>query len=62
MCNFYVNYQVEKERGVPCFFINYKPLNKVLKQIRYPIPNRQDLLKGIAKAKIFSKFGLKSRF
>lgn len=42
--------------------INYKPLNKVLKWIRYPIPNRQDLLKRITTAKNFSKFDLKSGF
>lgn len=42
--------------------INYKPLNKVLKWIRYPISNRQDLLKRITTAKIFSKFDMKSGF
>ncbi|KAA0038027.1 Enzymatic polyprotein [Cucumis melo var. makuwa] len=59
---FYVNNQTEKERGVPRLVINYKPLNKVLKWIRYPIPNRQDLLKRITLAKVFSKFDMKSGF
>ncbi|KAA0066381.1 Enzymatic polyprotein [Cucumis melo var. makuwa] len=59
---FYVNNQVEKERGVLRLVINYKPLNKVLKWIRYPIPNRQDLLKRITLAKVFSKFDMKSGF
>ncbi|KAL4202081.1 hypothetical protein AMTRI_Chr02g219240 [Amborella trichopoda] len=34
---FYVENNAEKERGVPRLVINYKPLNKVLKWIRYPI-------------------------
>ncbi|KAA0041676.1 Enzymatic polyprotein [Cucumis melo var. makuwa] len=59
---FYVNNQAEKERGVPRLVINYNPLNKVLKWIRYPIPNRQDLLKRITLAKVFSKFDMKSEF
>ncbi|KAA0068171.1 Enzymatic polyprotein [Cucumis melo var. makuwa] len=54
--------KAEKERGVPRLVINYKPLNKVLKWIRYPIPNRQDLLKRITLAKVFSKFDMKSGF
>ena len=40
---FYVNNAVEKERGVSRLVINYKPLNKVLQWIRYPIPNKRDL-------------------
>ena len=54
--------QAEKERGVPRLVINYKPLNKVLKWIRYLIPIRQDLLKRITLAKVFSKFDMKSGF
>ncbi|KAL4181304.1 hypothetical protein AMTRI_Chr12g236580 [Amborella trichopoda] len=41
---FYVNKNAEQERGAPRLVINYKPLNKVLKWIRYPIPNKKDLL------------------
>jgi len=39
-----VNNAPEKERGVPRLVINYKPLNKALQWIRYPIPNKRDLL------------------
>ena len=42
--------------------INYKPLNKVLQWIRYPIPNKKDLIQRIYNATIFSKFDMKSRF
>ena len=59
---FYVMNQAEKERGVPRLVINYKPLNKVLQWIRYPIPNKKDLLKRLYNAKIFSKFDMKSGF
>ena len=41
---FYVNKNSEIERGTPRLVINYKPLNKALKWIRYPIPNKKDLL------------------
>ena len=41
---FYFENAAELERGVPRLVINYKPLNKVLKWIRYPIPNKMDLL------------------
>ncbi|KAA0066357.1 Enzymatic polyprotein [Cucumis melo var. makuwa] len=54
--------KAEKERGVPRLVINYKPFNKVLKWIRYLIPIRQDLLKRITLAKVFSKFDMKSGF
>ena len=37
---FYVNNAAKRERHVPRLVINYKPLNKVLKWIRYPIPNK----------------------
>ena len=56
---FYVNKAAEKERGVPRLVINYKPLNKVLKWIRYPIPNKKDLLDRLNDALIFSKFDMK---
>ena len=59
---FYVNKKSEIERGTPRLVINYKPLNKALKWIRYPIPNKKDLLNRISQAKIFSKFDLKSGF
>ena len=59
---FYVNNAAEKERGVPRLVINYKPLNKVLQWIRYPIPNKRDLLNRLHDAKLFSKFDMKSGF
>jgi len=59
---FYVNNVAEKERGVPRLVINYKPLNKALQWIRYPIPNKRYLLNQLCDAKIFSKFDMKSGF
>ena len=50
------------ERGVPRLVINYKPLNKALQWIIYPIPNKKDLLDRIHEATIFSKFDMKSGF
>ncbi|KAK9166792.1 hypothetical protein Scep_001983 [Stephania cephalantha] len=59
---FYVENAHELERGVPRLVINYKPLNKVLKTIRYPLPNKNDLIKATTAAVVFSKFDLKSGF
>lgn len=59
---FYVNKHSEQERGVPSLVINYKPLNKVLKWIRHPIPNKKDLLDRLFQALIFSNFDLKSGY
>ncbi|KAM7510610.1 hypothetical protein LguiB_009485 [Lonicera macranthoides] len=59
---FYVNKASEIERGAPRLVINYKPLNKVLKWIRYPLPNKRDLLACLQAATIFSKFDLKSGY
>ena len=59
---FYVNKQAELERGVPRLVINYKPLNKALQWIRYPIPNKKDLLDRLHEAAIFCKFDMKSGF
>jgi hypothetical protein len=59
---FYVNKNAEIERGVPRLVINYKPLNTVLEWIRYPIPNKKDLINRLSEAVIFSKFDLKSGF
>lgn len=42
--------------------INYKPLNRALKWIKHPLPNKRDLLNRIFKGKIFSSFDLKSGF
>ncbi|RVW91440.1 polyprotein [Vitis vinifera] len=59
---FYVQKQAELERGTPRLVINYKPLNDVLRWIRYPIPNKKDLLQRLGKSKVFSKFDMKSGF
>ena len=59
---FYVNEQAELERGTPRLVINYKPLNQVLQWIRYPIPNKKDLLNWLNSTKIFSKFDMKSGY
>ena len=59
---FYVQKASEIERGTLRLVINYKPLNKVLQWIRYPIPNKKDLIQRIYNATIFSKFDMKSGF
>jgi hypothetical protein len=48
--------------GAPRLVINYKPLNKVLEWIRYPIPNKRDLINRLSGFVIFSKFDMKSGF
>ena len=50
---FYVENAAELERGAPRLVINYKPLNEVLLSIRYPIPNKQDLINRLYEANIF---------
>jgi len=59
---FYVMKAFELESGAPRLVINYKPLNKVLKWIRYPLPNKTDLIKRIHDATIFLKFDMKLRY
>ena len=59
---FYVQKNAEIERGVPRLVINYKPLNKVLEWVRYPIPNKKDLVNRLDRAVVFSKFDMKSGF
>ena len=53
---------VELERGTSRLVINYKPLNEALEWIRYPIPNKRDLIKRLSQVVVFSKFDMKSRF
>jgi hypothetical protein len=57
---FYVRKNAEIERGVPRLVINYKPFNDVLEWIRYPIPNRKDLVSRLSDALVFSKFDMNS--
>ena len=59
---FYVQRASELERGTPRLVINYKPFNKVLQWITYPIPNKKDLIQRIYNATIFSKFDMKYGF
>jgi hypothetical protein len=59
---FYVQKNAELERGAPRLVINYKPLNEVLEWIRYPIPNKRDLINRLSGSVIFSKFDMKSGF
>ena len=59
---FYVRKKAKIERGVPRLVINYKPLNDVLEWIRYPIPNRKDLVSHLSAALVFSKFDMKLGF
>ena len=59
---FYVQKNAEIERGVPRLVINYMPLNKVLEWVRYPIPNKKDLINMLSRAVVFSKFDVKVVF
>ena len=59
---FYVNKHSEIVRGKPRLVINFKPLNDCLAYDSYPLPKPSDLLAKIKKARIFSKFDLKSGF
>ena len=49
---FYVNKNAQIERGTPILVINYKPLNKVLEWIRYPLPNKKDLIHRLDQAEV----------
>ena len=59
---FYVKKNVEIERGTPHLVINDTPLNKVLEWIRYPKPNKNDLVQRLSEAIVLSKFDMKSGF
>ena len=50
---FYVQKASEIERDTQRLVINYKHLNKVLQWIRYPIPNKRDLIQRLYNATIF---------
>lgn len=39
--------------------INYIPLNFIIIDIKWPLPNKEDLINRISKDKIFSKFDCK---
>ena len=59
---FYVQKNAEIERGVPRLVFNYKPFNKFLEWVRYPIANKKDLVYRLSKVVVFSKFDMKSGF
>ena len=59
---FYVQKDFELKRETPRLVINYKPLNKVLQWIRYPIPNKKDLNNRLYNATIFSNFDMNYGF
>ena len=59
---FYIQNATKIKRSAPRLVINYKPLNKVLQWIRYPTPNKQDLLKRLHSSVIYSKFDMKFGF
>ena len=59
---FYIQKAFEIERGTPRLIINYKPLNKILQWIRYPIRNKKYLIQRLYNTTIFSNFDMKSRF
>ena len=50
---FYVKKTFEIERDTPMLVINYKPLNKVVQRIRYPISNKKDLINGLYNRQFF---------
>ena len=52
----------EIEQSASRFVINYKPLNKVLEWIRYPIPFNRGLIGGLHNASIFLKFVMNMNF
>ena len=59
---FVVNKHSEIKRGKPRLVVNFKPLNKILEPVRYPLPDKSSLLQRIVGCTIFSKFDLKSGF
>jgi len=59
---FYVNKRSEQKRGKLRLVINYQPLNHFLQDYKFPFPQRPVLFSQLPKAKIFSKFDLKSGF
>ena len=57
-----VNKHSEIKRGKPRLVVNFKPLNKILEPVGYPLPHKSSLLQRIVGCTIFSKFDLKSSF
>ncbi|KAL5843497.1 hypothetical protein ACOSQ4_009455 [Xanthoceras sorbifolium] len=59
---FYVEKRSEKIRGKKRLVIDYKPLNRFLQDDKFPLPKTSTLLVHLAKAKLFSKFDLATRY
>lgn len=59
---FYVEKHSEVVRGKKRLVINYKPLDKDLKDIKHPIPYKFDLIRRLKYCIVFSKFDLKFDF
>ena len=59
---FVVNRHSKIKGGKPTLVVNFKPFNKVLEPVHYPIPNKSSLLQRIEGCTIFSKFDLKVGF
>ena len=53
---------VHKPNGDIRITIDYKPLNKIIKNDNYPLPNISDINKQLAKTNYFSKIDLKSAY
>jgi hypothetical protein len=59
---FYVNKRSEQIDGKKRLVIDYKSLNQFLRDEKFPLPKIENLFIHLAKAKVFSKFDLKSGF
>ena len=57
---FYVNKRSEQARGKSRLVINYRPFNFFMKNDKFLLPNINTLFSQLYKAKVFSKFDLKS--
>jgi hypothetical protein len=53
---------VHKPDGDIRITIDYKPLNRIIKNDNYPLPNISDIYKQLAKTNYFSKIDLKSAY
>ena len=60
--SFVINKHFEIKRGKPTLVVNFKPLNKFLEPVHYPLPDKSILLQRIAGCTFFRKFDLKSSF
>nr|DBA06665.1 TPA_asm: polyprotein [Welwitschia mirabilis virus 2] len=59
---FIVRNHSEEKRGKARMVINYKPLNSITYDFKWPMQDKLTLLNTVAQAKIFSKFDCKSGY